>query len=195
MSTQSVPSHPLVNFHHCGPDHLFLSSFLTILLSLARTSTSALTAQASAPATTATLPFVHPFFSNRKQGTDPDVILESCDGGRFYVHSMLLRMRSAHFRTVFEMTPGRVHDGLPVLECQEETAATLKCLLPYFYAQAPDDLFLHNRKDAAISDYKNGLRFEDKFQMDVTEDSSGTDKDAWAMGCNTAKSKIEKSLQ
>ena len=81
-------------------------------------------------------------------------------------------------------------DGLPVVECQEETAATLNSMLPYFYAQAPIHLFLHNRKDASISDYKDGLRFEDKFQMDVVEDEG----ELHGRG-TSAKAQIEKSLE
>jgi hypothetical protein len=100
-----------------------------------------------------------------------DIIIQSCDGDKFYVHKTNL---SAGSRTFADMLSSAATsddaslstvDDLPYVVLTEKGIDIL-AMLPYFYPELDRQGLLHNKGDVDVERVYRGFQISEKYQMD-----------------------------
>jgi hypothetical protein len=105
----------------------------------------------------------------REGNPGADIVLESSDKKKYYVHRSNLVFGSKVFSTTLDIpqpvkSESSPADGMPIIPLSEDSA-TLLSMLPYFYPYLSENDFLHKRSKLSVQSIFEGLCFVDKYEM------------------------------
>ena len=106
-----------------------------------------------------------PQFFTKAEQPEADIILKSSDGHHFYAQKSLLAHYSPVLAGMFGSCAGGDIGGDLPIAALPDTSVMLGYMLPYFYKDCPDELHLHKSDKATTSDYKEGIRFADFYEL------------------------------